>query len=102
MSEDQEVKIATKKILQMLLLYFGLIFLIMWVLFPFDSIYNLTICVVTILFLGYCCIRDIREITYKKLCTRCGVDIYPIITTAKYYSGPIKHCPFCGENIEKS
>ena len=44
MSEEQEVKIATKKILQTLLLYFGLIFLIMWVLFPVDSIYNLTIC----------------------------------------------------------
>ena len=101
MNERQEIKTATIKAIKIAILYGALLLLILWLLTPAESNYNLAISIVLSLFLGYCAIRDIKRIVYKKLCAMCGVDIYPIVITAKNLGESIKHCPFCGGKVEK-
>ncbi len=100
MNEEQEVKTATKKAIKTAIFYVALIFLILWLLTPFEGINNLAVFVGVALFLGFCAVRDVRRITFKKPCALCGADIYPIVITAKNYGKSIKHCPFCGGKVE--
>lgn len=98
MNEQEQAKAATFKAIRLTIFYVILILLLLWLLRPLKG-YFLAIPFVTVLFLGFCALRDIKRIIYKKPCALCGVDIYPIIFTAQNYGEVVKHCPFCGEKI---
>jgi len=101
MNKNTDFKKATKKVVSLAVLYVGLMLLVLWLLVPLDGLYEISIYSSVVLFLGYCALRDIKRNIYKMICQNCKTDIYPFICAGESIRSPIKHCPVCGDIVEK-